>query len=157
MVAVSQIFDGVKSVALWSANIRKLDRDHKGYSSAAIILYEKHDEDFILLTRKLNKAYRHTKSFFIRHFHFFAFCPCKLCMWLWHTCEPSGGSIFLPILRVPSVPPVNFQNLPPMKKIKYKKILTYILRSIFLEIPHLELPRWRKTPRDTNGKGECHI
>ena len=52
-----------------------------------------------------------------------------------HTCEPSGGSIFLPILRVPSVPPVNFQNLPPVKKIKYKKILTYILRSIFLEIP----------------------
>ena len=71
-----------------------------------------------------------------------------------HTCEPSGGSIFLPILRVP---PVNFQNLPPVKKIKYNKILTYILRSIFLEIPHLELPRWRKTPRDTNGKGECHI
>jgi hypothetical protein len=35
--------------------------------------------------------------------------------------------------------------------------LTYILRSIFLEIPHLELPHWRKTPRDTNGKGECHI
>jgi hypothetical protein len=52
-----------------------------------------------------------------------------------HTCEPSGGSIFLPILKVPSVPPVNFQNLPPVKKIKYKKILTYILRSIFLEIP----------------------
>jgi hypothetical protein len=24
---------------------------------------------------------------------------------------------------------------------KYNKILTYILRSIFLEIPHLELPR----------------
>ena len=44
--------------------------------------------------------------------------------------------MFLPILRVPSVPPVNFQNLPPMKKIEYKKILTYILRSIFLEIPH---------------------
>ena len=54
---------------------------------------------------------------------------------LTHTCEPSGGSIFLPILRVPSVPPVNFQNLPPVKKIKYKKILTYILRSIFLEFP----------------------
>ena len=33
-----------------------------------------------------------------------------------HTCEPSGGSIFLPILRVPSVPPVNFQNLLPVKK-----------------------------------------
>jgi hypothetical protein len=41
----------------------------------------------------------------------------------------------------------------PNKKIKYNKILTYILRSIFLEIPHLELPRWWKTPRDTNGKG----
>jgi hypothetical protein len=27
------------------------------------------------------------------------------------------------------------------KKIKYNKILTYILRSIFLEIPHLEFPR----------------
>ena len=41
---------------------------------------------------------------------------------------------------------------PPNKKIKYNKILTYILRSIFLEIPHLELPRSWKTPRDTNGK-----
>ena len=71
-----------------------------------------------------------------------------------HTCEPSGGSIFLPILRVP---PINFQNLPPVKKIKYQKILISILQSIFLEIPHLELPRWRKTSRDTNGKGECHI
>ena len=30
-------------------------------------------------------------------------------------------------------------RLLPMKKIKYKKILTYILQSIFLEIPHLEL------------------
>ena len=28
---------------------------------------------------------------------------------------------------------------PPNKKIKYNKILTYILRSIFLEILHLEL------------------
>jgi hypothetical protein len=34
MVAVSQIFDRVKSVALWSANIRKLSKDHKGYDSA---------------------------------------------------------------------------------------------------------------------------
>ena len=32
-------------------------------------------------------------------------------------------------------------DLPPNKKIKYNKILTYILRSIFLEIAHLELPR----------------
>ena len=38
---------------------------------------------------------------------------------------------------------------PPNKKIKYNKILTYILRSIFLEIPHLELLRWRKTPNVT--------
>jgi hypothetical protein len=67
---------------------------------------------------------------------------------LFHICEPSGGGIYLPILRVPSV---NFQNLPPVKKIKYQKILTYILRSIFLKIPHLELPRWGKTLRDTNG------
>jgi hypothetical protein len=64
--------------------------------------------------------------------------------WSQNACEPSGGSIFLPILRIPSIPPVNFQNLPPMKKIKYKKILTYILQSIFLEIPNLELPHWRK-------------
>jgi len=34
-VAVSPIFDRVKSVALWSANIRKLAKDHKGYGSAA--------------------------------------------------------------------------------------------------------------------------
>jgi hypothetical protein len=32
-------------------------------------------------------------------------------------------------------------GLTGMIKIKYNKILTYILRSIFLEIPHLELPR----------------
>jgi hypothetical protein len=35
-VAVSQIFDRVKSVALWSANIRKLAKDHKSYGSTAI-------------------------------------------------------------------------------------------------------------------------
>ena len=40
-------------------------------------------------------------------------------------------------------------DIPPTKKIKYNKILTYILRSIFLEIPHLELPHWWKTLRDT--------
>ena len=44
-------------------------------------------------------------------------------------------------------------DLPPNKKIKYNKILTYVLRSIFLEIPHLELPRWWKMPRDPNCKG----
>ena len=36
--AVSKVFDRVKSVALWSANIRKLAKDHKGYGSAATIL-----------------------------------------------------------------------------------------------------------------------
>ena len=41
-------------------------------------------------------------------------------------------------------------SLSSVKKIKYYKILTYILRSIFLEIPHLELPCWWKTQRDTN-------
>jgi hypothetical protein len=33
LVAVSQIFDRVKCVALWSANIRKLAKDHKGCGS----------------------------------------------------------------------------------------------------------------------------
>ena len=31
--AVSKVFDRVKSVALWSANIRKLAKDHKDHSS----------------------------------------------------------------------------------------------------------------------------
>ena len=35
--AVLKVFDRVKSVALWSANIRKLAKDHKGYGSAAIL------------------------------------------------------------------------------------------------------------------------
>jgi hypothetical protein len=34
--AVSKVFDRVISVALWSANIRKLAKDHKGYGSAAM-------------------------------------------------------------------------------------------------------------------------
>jgi hypothetical protein len=34
--AVSKVFDRVKSVALWSANIRKLTKDHTGYGSAAM-------------------------------------------------------------------------------------------------------------------------
>jgi hypothetical protein len=34
--AVSKVFDRVKSVALWSANIRKLAKDNKGYGSAAM-------------------------------------------------------------------------------------------------------------------------
>ena len=38
--AVSKVFYRVKPVALWSANIRKLVKDHKGYGSAANI---KHD------------------------------------------------------------------------------------------------------------------
>jgi len=33
MVAVLLIFDRVKSVALWSANIRKLAKNHKGYAA----------------------------------------------------------------------------------------------------------------------------
>ena len=53
----------------------------------------------------------------------------------WVSC---AGDINLP--HTP-FPPARF---PPNKKIKYNKILTYILRSIFLEIPHLELPRLMK-------------
>jgi hypothetical protein len=37
--AVSKVFDKVKSVALWSANIRKLAKDHKDYGSAATLIY----------------------------------------------------------------------------------------------------------------------
>ena len=50
----------------------------------------------------------------------------------WVSC---AGDINLP--HTP-FPPARY---PPNKKIKDNKILTYILRSIFLEIPHLELPR----------------
>jgi hypothetical protein len=42
-------------------------------------------------------------------------------------------------------------DLPPNKKIKYNKILTYILRSIFLQIPHLELPRSQTSHNDSIG------
>jgi hypothetical protein len=61
--------------------------------------------------------------------------------------EDESQDINLPHTPFPPARP------PPNKKIKYNKILTYILWSIFLEIPHLELPRWWKTPRDMNGKG----
>ena len=50
----------------------------------------------------------------------------------WVSC---AGDINLPHTPFPPA------RSPPNKKIKYNKILTYILRSIFLEIPHLELPR----------------
>jgi hypothetical protein len=33
--AVSKVLDRVKSVALWSANIRKLAKEHKSYGSTA--------------------------------------------------------------------------------------------------------------------------
>ena len=39
--AVSKVFDRVKTVALWSANIRKLTEDHKGHGSAASSIKEK--------------------------------------------------------------------------------------------------------------------
>ena len=44
------------------------------------------------------------------------------------------------VSRVRALSPA-WTGSPPNKKIKYNKILTYILRSIFLEIPHLELLR----------------
>jgi hypothetical protein len=38
--AVSNIFDREKSIALWSADIRKLAKDHKDYGSAASLNHE---------------------------------------------------------------------------------------------------------------------
>jgi hypothetical protein len=35
-ITIWQIFNRVKFVAHWSTNIRKLTKDHKGHSSAAI-------------------------------------------------------------------------------------------------------------------------
>jgi hypothetical protein len=50
MVTVSHIFDRVISVALWSANIRKLAKDHKGYGSATTTnITDRHDIIEILL------------------------------------------------------------------------------------------------------------
>ena len=51
--AVSKVFDRVKSVALWSANIRKLAKDHKGYGSAARktpVILEKQAGNMFILT-----------------------------------------------------------------------------------------------------------
>jgi hypothetical protein len=49
--AVSKVFDRVKSVALWSANIRKLAKDHKGYGSAARVFptFTKAGSDVIMV------------------------------------------------------------------------------------------------------------
>ena len=44
-LAFSIVFDRVKSVALWSANIRKLAKDHKGYGSAATTVTENRTSD----------------------------------------------------------------------------------------------------------------
>ena len=52
--AVSKVFDRVKSVALWSANIRKLAKDHKGYGSAVNTSNEKFHE-----ARSFNFTYRY--------------------------------------------------------------------------------------------------
>jgi hypothetical protein len=38
--AVSEVFERVKSEALWSVNIRKLAKDHKGYGSAATLHHD---------------------------------------------------------------------------------------------------------------------
>ena len=50
--AVSKVFDRVKSVALWSANIRTLAKDHKGYGSAVISIQDKN------LTKENNENMR---------------------------------------------------------------------------------------------------
>jgi hypothetical protein len=77
---------------------------------------------------------------------------------LGYSCQkPDGKSWRRKSLGLWLKPAEHIMVICDIDKIKYNKILTYILRSIFLEIPHLELLRWRKTLRDTNGKGECHI
>jgi hypothetical protein len=51
--AASKVFDRVKSVALWSANIRKLAKDHEGYGSAARktpVILEKQAVNMFILT-----------------------------------------------------------------------------------------------------------
>ena len=45
----SLVFTIEKSVALWSANIRKLAKDHKGYGSTAMFFFA-----FFTLSPKLN-------------------------------------------------------------------------------------------------------
>jgi tRNA U34 5-methylaminomethyl-2-thiouridine-forming methyltransferase MnmC len=51
--AVSKVFDRVKSVALWSTNIRKLAKDHKGYGSAAIFYQDMlHSLHYIAIKKK---------------------------------------------------------------------------------------------------------
>jgi hypothetical protein len=62
--------------------------------------------------------------------------------WLQIRCESSGGSIFLPILRVPSVSPVNFQNLPPVKKIKYKCTIKSWPTCTFCDQYFWKFPIW---------------
>ena len=52
--AVSKVFDRVKSVALWSANIRKLAKDHKGYGSVANVTHDTVSEWFILCYYPIN-------------------------------------------------------------------------------------------------------
>ena len=52
-----------------------------------------------------------------------------------HTCEPSGGSIFLPILRVPSVPPSTFKIFRPWKKSSTKKSWPTFCDQYFWKFP----------------------
>ena len=62
--AVSKVFDRVKSVALWSANIRKVAKDHKGYGSVTRIehvvkTYTKHINVLTLLLSLILISYMH--------------------------------------------------------------------------------------------------
>ena len=57
------------------------------------------------------------------------FCGSLISRMDWVSC---AGDINLPHTPFPPA------RSPPNKYIKYNKILTYILRPIFLEIPHLE-------------------
>jgi hypothetical protein len=59
----------------------------------------------------------------------------------WVSC---AGEINLPHTPFPPARSPPNKKFPHVKKIKYNKILTYILRSIFLEIPPFGTPALTK-------------
>jgi hypothetical protein len=59
----------------------------------------------------------------------------------WVSCTGDINLLHTPFPPVRSPPNKNF---PHVKKIKYNKTLTYILRSIFLEIPPFGTPVLKK-------------
>jgi len=89
MVAVSQIFERVKSVALWSANIRKLAKNHKGHGSAATKVHELSKYNNIFYNEGAHKLIYHFTPFnnfkgthltlFIQTYLYICILACALC------------------------------------------------------------------------------